>query len=284
MTSHPPGWYPDPTNPLQERLWDGSDWVDHVRDRATSAGQIPEQEQQAHPATRYASRRIARIRVIPVVLVLLVVGATLVTLTAVRPNVSLRVGDTGPGGGTVFFVSQSPFACGPVLEDRCTYLEVSPPSAEVLRKWTIMHEKFTEEEWPMPGSIDAYVNIGAGMRNSNSILMQVYNSGEVTAATYALHYRGGGMSDWHLPSFFELNELCKYARGVPTGDLSVACDSGTPQRYQRDFVLPTGFTAHGYWSSSQASWEDAWLVDFTTGEPVNVYKSTEVRVRPIRAG
>ena len=23
-----PGWYPDPTNPLQERFWDGSDWVD----------------------------------------------------------------------------------------------------------------------------------------------------------------------------------------------------------------------------------------------------------------
>ena len=28
MSDVPPGWYPDPTNPLQERFWDGSDWVD----------------------------------------------------------------------------------------------------------------------------------------------------------------------------------------------------------------------------------------------------------------
>ena len=28
MSTAAPGWYPDPTNPLQERFWDGSDWVD----------------------------------------------------------------------------------------------------------------------------------------------------------------------------------------------------------------------------------------------------------------
>ena len=30
-TQVPAGWYPDPANPLQERLWDGSDWVDRIR-------------------------------------------------------------------------------------------------------------------------------------------------------------------------------------------------------------------------------------------------------------
>ena len=37
MSENPAGWYPDPANPLQERLWDGSDWVDRVRPRATEA-------------------------------------------------------------------------------------------------------------------------------------------------------------------------------------------------------------------------------------------------------
>lgn len=31
MSNVAPGWYSDPTNPLQERLWDGSEWVDKVR-------------------------------------------------------------------------------------------------------------------------------------------------------------------------------------------------------------------------------------------------------------
>lgn len=34
MDATPAGWYPDPTNPLQERLWDGSEWVNRVRVRA----------------------------------------------------------------------------------------------------------------------------------------------------------------------------------------------------------------------------------------------------------
>ena len=34
MSDVAPGWYPDPTNPLQERLWDGSEWIDRVRVRA----------------------------------------------------------------------------------------------------------------------------------------------------------------------------------------------------------------------------------------------------------
>ena len=34
MNATPAGWYTDPTNPLQERLWDGSEWIDRVRVRA----------------------------------------------------------------------------------------------------------------------------------------------------------------------------------------------------------------------------------------------------------
>lgn len=34
MSDVAPGWYSDPTNPMQERLWDGGDWSDKVRPKA----------------------------------------------------------------------------------------------------------------------------------------------------------------------------------------------------------------------------------------------------------
>jgi hypothetical protein len=36
------------------------------------------------------------------------------------------VGDVGPGGGTVFYVATTPFACGPTRSESCLYLEAAP--------------------------------------------------------------------------------------------------------------------------------------------------------------
>ena len=41
MSTVPPGWYPDPTNPLQERLWDGSAWVDKVKPKSPVSPGLP---------------------------------------------------------------------------------------------------------------------------------------------------------------------------------------------------------------------------------------------------
>jgi hypothetical protein len=30
MTREPPGWYPDPSNPYQDRYWDGREWSDSL--------------------------------------------------------------------------------------------------------------------------------------------------------------------------------------------------------------------------------------------------------------
>jgi uncharacterized membrane protein YhaH (DUF805 family) len=37
MTQPIPGWYSDPTNPLQERLWDGATWTDQVRPQSPTS-------------------------------------------------------------------------------------------------------------------------------------------------------------------------------------------------------------------------------------------------------
>ena len=36
------------------------------------------------------------------------------------------VGDTGPGGGIIFYVASTPFKCGPTRAATCTYLEAAP--------------------------------------------------------------------------------------------------------------------------------------------------------------
>jgi hypothetical protein len=41
VEQNPAGWYQDPTNPLQEKLWDGEEWLDRVRPRK------PDGEQRA---------------------------------------------------------------------------------------------------------------------------------------------------------------------------------------------------------------------------------------------
>ena len=41
MSSIPAGWYPDPTNPLQERLWDGDEWMEKTRPRQPQVSPTP---------------------------------------------------------------------------------------------------------------------------------------------------------------------------------------------------------------------------------------------------
>lgn len=38
MSSNPPGWYPDPTEPGKQRYWDGTSWTDKSMPAAPSAG------------------------------------------------------------------------------------------------------------------------------------------------------------------------------------------------------------------------------------------------------
>lgn len=55
-----PGWYPDPADPLKERLWDGADWVDRTRPRAPispSPVPVPEPEHSAAGETFNSSVR-----------------------------------------------------------------------------------------------------------------------------------------------------------------------------------------------------------------------------------
>lgn len=191
-------------------------------------------------------------------------GSAARTFTLTVSAVIYTVGQTGPGGGKVFYVSNTPFACGPSLNLTCSYLEVAP------KNWSGMSEELVAGvRWSgntntlVPGGTSEA--IGSGYQNSLAIISQSSTAGR--AATIARSYTGNSLTDWYLPSRAELTELRAY---------SVLGGSG---------AWSTDFPGHYFWSSSEINATTAWAMDF--GDASNDQESKDrdgaYRTRPIRA-
>jgi hypothetical protein len=132
--------------------------------------------------------------------------------SSVTPAVpSYTVGSTGPGGGKIFYVNNSGFACGPTLASTCTKLEAAPST------W---YQSSGDPYAPFGcyGTNVAGANnwaIGTGAKNSAAIIAAGcsaptgYTSEPIqsTASALAAAYRGGGYSDWYVPSMYELQQM-----------------------------------------------------------------------------
>jgi hypothetical protein len=125
---------------------------------------------------------------------------------------TFNLGDTGPGGGTVFYVSPRAFTvAGSPCGSDCRYLEWAP------NNWSGELTPDLSLRWSS-GFANA-VNgtgtaIGTGFENTRKILTSnpPYVGDDSGAAFRADAYRGGGKSDWFLPSLFELAAVSLYAR------------------------------------------------------------------------
>ena len=189
------------------------------------------------------------------------------------------VGDTGPGGGIVFYVASSNFAStGSDCNMTCRYLEAAPApgGGDEARSWATNANSNQTTAVPAPGA--TATGIGSGMANTNAIQAQTGNVAASSAAVYAYDYSNGGKTDWHLPSKDELNELCKYAKNQSQGTTATLC-AGTG-------VLRSGFSATDYWSSSESSNVSAAGQAFYNVPGATQYvgmKNLDVSVRPVRA-
>ncbi len=198
-------------------------------------------------------------------------------------------GDTGPGGGVVFYVASSNFtSTGSTCNTACKYMEAAATDQSTGIVWATTAPKCWNTAAPtgdgsnnnscqsfsiysphatpnQAASRTAATAIGKGMANTNAIYDRFNSAGAAVATnTYAAGvayaYANNGKTDWHLPSKAELNEL--YNKRTTVG----------------------GFSSAFYWSSSEDAPTLAWTVGFDGTSYYSYAKTgTEVRVRPVRA-
>jgi hypothetical protein len=207
------------------------------------------------------------------------------------------VGSTGPGGGKIFYVAATPFVCGPTRATTCTYLEAAPAlwnggASEPTRTWAQAgpYQTTAVNNATSPETATATA-IGWGYRNTRAIVAQGNTNTATSAAALAdshtVTVSGVVYDDWFLPSKDELNQMCKWQRGITGVDLTTlttVCTGGGSN---------TGTGAAGfnpsasspYWSSSEYIAARAWGQNFYTGsQPASGYsKDSNANLRPIRA-
>ena len=212
---------------------------------------------------------------------------------------SYCVGDRGPGGGIVFYVSATNFtSTGSTCGTACKYLEVAPASwqgpgasvtSDAIYVWSNTYGSVQDTTASTEGIVAnrAYETlswkIGQGFNNTS--VMDVSATSEARAAVRA--YAGSATAgQWFIPSMNELNELCKYARGQTTGDLTVPCVTGSgifKSTVNAGSDLG-GFAEGYYWSSSEYGSYDAWTQNFNDGAQNSLSdKVNSNYVRPVRA-
>jgi uncharacterized repeat protein (TIGR02543 family) len=129
------------------------------------------------------------------------------------------VGDTGPGGGIIFYVHPvGTFACGANLELSCKYLEAAPTTGT--NAWVDENYLWSGNTTVAIGASASGVVIGTGYSNTLAIVGQS-GGGNTSdrAATVTRAYRGpNGLSDWFLPSRDEVYQLHLNSARVSLGN------------------------------------------------------------------
>ena len=197
------------------------------------------------------------------------------------------VGDTGPGGGIVFYVAPAPFtqigATGSMCTTSCKYLEAAPSTwsnaaGDPKISWVSDYTTdYVNNWWRAVSGADGVV-VGTGYQNSLDIAAQAGNIAASSAAVASRAYAGGGKTDWFLGSRDEMNELCKYARktGQASGSATVCAGGERPSA--------RGFSSDYYWSSSEVAADGAWFQDLILASAsASATKNFATSVRPVRA-
>jgi len=204
-----------------------------------------------------------------------------------RLRVTGDIGDTGPGGGTIYYYLAAGFNCGPTRASTCKYLEAAPSgwigASDTSTRWA-QQQPVDYSTTTVPGNGATATAIGWGYRNTRAIVAQGNNATAASAVadSHTVTVSGVVYDDWFLPSNDELNQMCKWARGI-TGvnltNLAQACTGGALNTGPG----AAGFTAYYYWSSSESANSLARMQNFADGAPLSTYKYNVVHIRPIRA-
>jgi hypothetical protein len=216
-------------------------------------------------------------------------GTATQTFTLTVTPVVYTVGQTGPGGGIIFYIASSPFACGPTLNLTCTRLEVAPTTGAAA--WSDAQLKWSSDDSQSHNSGGNRTGIGTGYSNTLAMLTTSGSySADTSEAAYSTQLYSGpnSKSDWYLPSKDELNQLCKWQRGQAWVSDSTICNASGSINSSTYGATNAGFSSGNYWSSTESQrfpWASTgWNQEFHSGSQYNSYgKNFQLYTRAIRA-
>jgi hypothetical protein len=149
------------------------------------------------------------------------------------------LGQTGPGGGIVFYDAGSTQTWG-------RYLEVAPSG------WNSTIETATTAAWCSAGNRDDTATLdGFGEGITNTLMASTNCSTGNSAIAKSRNYTGGGISDWYLPSITELKQL--WLQDTLTG-INLDTSTGT-----------------WYWSSTEYDSVQAKILVSATGSVSSIF-------------
>lgn len=182
------------------------------------------------------------------------VASTIVPLTCATGG-TCQVGDTGPGGGIVFYADASRPAGSRYFEAACSGWKFNcDTSADPTASWD---GGFYLNNYFLIGA--SQTALGTGKQNSDAIVAGCNIAGIAVRIVRA--YSRNGLQDWFLPSKDELHLM--YAN-LKTHNLG-------------------GFSSDNYWSSSESSIFAASFENFYFPYQDNGGKALLYRVRPVRS-
>lgn len=181
-------------------------------------------------------------KIITTILVTTAFAFTLFSINA--QNKTYTIDDRGPAGGWIFYDKGR-------MSDGWRYLEAAPEDQSEGIQWFNGEIKAT-------GATGT--EIGSGRLNTQKII-KAQGNGKY-AAKICADYRGGGKSDWFLPSKDEANLM----------------------RKNLNKNRAAGFREEFYWTSSERDAYVAWLQSFGYGDQNFTSKTSfTIPVRAIRA-
>ena len=216
---------------------------------------------------------------------------------------SYALGDVGPGGGIVFFVSAAGFdEVGATCSPTCHYLEAYPYRDSLGNinhaldpvTWSGNTNTLTSQptgdplaSFAKPDGNPLFRNadLGQGLSNTRIIASQSAAgniSNNASIRTLAFGGTDNSVGQWFVPSLTELNELCKYATEQAPGTISTSCVTTGWE------TLPAFYTGTSYWWVSSTEFDaDEYWCSHADGEGVpGIMSKSDVNAGiafPIRA-
>lgn len=168
-----------------------------------------------------------------------------------------RIGDTGPGGGIVFYASKTNINKVDGVSDGGAYLEFLPTTLSN-QNWGCKNTVVASTTIDPVTGESLQKSVGMGAANSKAIV-DICPTG--TAAGIALDRTDNGFSDWFLPSQGELNQVCFTVRKL-VAETSEICPKNVMQVIKS--VGGIELKSFHWLSSSEARYDRAWTWDFTS--------------------